>query len=41
MKKGRNAAEILGSDGEFDMVELRGQERTLFTKCSVPKFLSF
>jgi len=29
MKKGRNAAEILGSDGEFDKVELpegSGQE---------------
>jgi len=26
MKKGRNAAEILGSDREFDKVELRGQE---------------
>jgi hypothetical protein len=31
MKKGRNAAEILGSDGEFDKVELpdgRSQEMT-------------
>jgi hypothetical protein len=28
MKKGRNAAEIRGSDREFDTAELRGQEMT-------------
>jgi len=39
MKKGRNTAEILGSDGEHDDIELSeggGQERTLILK-AVPR----
>jgi len=39
MKKGRNAAEILGSDVELDDIELSnggGQERTLILK-AVPR----
>jgi hypothetical protein len=39
MKKGRNTAEILGRDGEFDDIELLeggGQERTLILK-AVPR----